>query len=147
MIQDIAPHQYDVTYRNTEVKDSDIMLIYYQGSLLCHMEGNQITYPTVKEIAAIFPNVYEKAKFLFRIDEEDYFELPKPVIEAFDTWTYLPKEGLRNARPIWKAYAGITGFQIHKWYTENQFCGCCGTRMKAQGEERAMRCPSCGKVS
>lgn len=147
MIQDIAPHQYDVTYRKTEVKDRDIMLIYRKGELLCRMKGSQITYPTVKEIASVFPNIYQKAKFLFRIDEEDYFELRKPEIEAFDGWNYLPREGLRNARPIWKAYAGITGFQIHKWYTENQFCGCCGEKMTAQGTERAMQCPSCGKLS
>lgn len=147
MIQDIAPHQYDVTYRKTEVKDNDIMLIYNQGSLLCRMEGGNITYPTVKEIAEVFPGIYEKAKFLFRIDEEDYFELRKPKLDEFAGWSYLPKEGLRNARPIWKAYAGITGFQIHKWYTENQFCGCCGTKMEAQGKERAMLCPACGKLS
>lgn len=147
MIQDIAPHQYDVTYRKTEVKDHDIMLIYREGELLCHMEDNQITYPTVKEVAVVFPNIYQKAKFLFRIDEEDYFELRKPEIEAFAGWNYLPKEGLRNARPIWKAYAGITGFQIHKWYTENQFCGRCGKKMEAQGKERTMQCPSCGKLS
>lgn len=147
MIQDIAPHQYDVTYRRTQAKDSDIMLIYHKNSLLCRMEGDNITYPTVKEIAAVFPNIYEKAKFLFHIDAEDYFELRQPKLEAFDGWTYLPKEGLRNARPIWKAYAGITGFQIHKWYTEHQFCGRCGQRMEPQGTERAMQCPDCGKVT
>lgn len=147
MIQDIAPHHYDVTYRKAEVNDNDIMLIYNKGSLLCHMAGNVITYPTVKEIAQIFPNIYKKAKFLFRIDEENYFELRTPELKAFDRWTYLQKESLRNVRPIWKAYAGITGFQIHKWYTENQFCGRCGEKMKPQGEERAMQCPICGKIS
>ena len=126
MIQDIAPHQYDVTYKNAKAEPDNIMLIYDKGSLLCHMEGNQISYPAVREIAEVFPMIYEKAKFLFHIDEEDYFELHQPKIEPFGKWKYLPKEGLRNARPIWMAYAGITGFQIHKWYTEHRFCGKCG---------------------
>ncbi len=162
MIQDIAPHQYDVTYRRTEVKDNDIMLIYHKGSLLCHMDGEEITYPTVEEIAVIFPEVYEKAKFLFSIDEEDYFELRSPYVEKFEkqlgiwcekygrgkeSWTYLSRDAIRNVRPIWKAFAAITGFQIHNWYTNNQFCGKCGTKMKAQGYERAMKCTSCGRVS
>lgn len=146
MIQDIAPHQYDVTYRKTQAKDSDIMLIYKKGSLLCHMESSHITYPTVKEIAEVFPDIYEKAKFLFHIDEKNYFELRQPKIKAFGKWNYLPKDGLRSARPIWKAYAGITGFQIHKWYTEHKFCGCCGEKLIPQGIERAMQCPVCGKV-
>ena len=56
------------------------------------------------------------------------------------------KEGLRNARPIWMAYAGITGFQIHKWYTEHRFCGKCGKKMKAKQTESAMQCLDCGRV-
>lgn len=146
MIQDITPHQYDVTYKNAKAEPDNIMLIYDKGSLLCHMEGNQISYPTVREIAEVFPMVYEKAKFLFHIDEEDYFELHQPKIEPFGKWKYLPKEGLRNARPIWMAYAGITGFQIHKWYTEHRFCGKCGKKMKAKQTERAMQCLDCGRV-
>ncbi|MBO5371653.1 MAG: NAD(+) diphosphatase [Lachnospiraceae bacterium] len=147
MIQDIAPHQYDVTYRKTEAKDSDIMLIYQNGSLLCHMEEEEIIYPTVKEIAEIVPNIYEKAKFLFRIDKKDYFELRNPKICEFGKWTYLSKDSIRNVRPIWKAFAAITGFQIHKWYTDNQFCGRCGTKMQALEKERAMKCQHCGKIS
>ena len=56
MIQDIAPHQYDVTYKNAKAEPDNIMLIYDKGSLLCHMEGNQISYPTVREIAEVFPD-------------------------------------------------------------------------------------------
>lgn len=147
MIQDIAPHQYDVAYRKAKAKETDTMLIYNQGGILCYLEGNTITYPTVKEIEAVFPNIYEKAKFLFRIDEEEYFELPQVELEPFSDWQYLSKDGLRRARPIWKAYAGITGFQIHKWYTEHRFCGCCGGKMKAPGNERAMKCVACGKIA
>lgn len=162
MIQDIAPHQYDVTYRRTEVKDQSIMLIYHNGGLLCQMEGEEITYPTVEEIAEVYPDVYEKAKFLFCIDAEDYFELRSPYIEKFENllekwrerygterknWTYLSRDAIRNVRPVWKAFAAITGFQIHKWYTDNRFCGRCGTKMKALGYERAMKCTACGKVS
>lgn len=146
MIQDIAPHQYDVAYRKAKAKETDTMLIYNQGGILCYMEGNTITYPTVKEIEAVFPNIYEKAKFLFRIDDEDYFELPQVELELFGDWQYLSKDGLRKARPIWKAYAGITGFQIHKWYRLHRFCGSCGGKMKAPGNERAMKCVACGTI-
>lgn len=42
---------------------------------------------------------------------------------------------------------GITGYQIHKWYTQNRFCGCCGQRMQPHEKERAMQCPACGRIS
>ena len=146
MLQDIAPHKYDVTYRNVEVADDDIMLIFRDGALLCCMDDNGITYPDVKDIEEVFPQVKEKAKFLFRIDETDYFELRKPVIEPFDKWQYVTKETVRSMRPLWKAFAAVTGFQIHGWYTNTKYCGRCGTKMKATGDERAMKCPECGKV-
>lgn len=147
MIQDISPHQYDVSYRKREVKKGDIMLIYCEGGVLCRMEGSQITYPTAEEVAQVSPDVYREAEFLFRIDEKNYFELRQQKVEAFEAWQYLEIEGLRSARPIWMAYAGITGFQIHKWRCENQYCGYCGGRMQPQGTERAMQCVNCKKLS
>lgn len=147
MIQDIAPHIYDVTYKNSSPLDVDIMLIYREGKLLCNMEEEQISYPLVKEISTVFPMVKEKAKFLFCIDGISYFDLPQHRIEEFKRYTYMEKEALREARPLFRAYAGITGFQIHKWYKENQFCGRCGTRMDEHGAERAMKCTSCGKLN
>lgn len=146
MLQDIAPHKYDVTYRNVEVADDDIMLIFRDDTLLCCMDEEGITYPEVKDIEEVFPQVKEKAKFLFRIDENDYFELRKPEIEPFGKWQYVTKDTVRSMRPLWKAFAAVTGFQIHDWYTNTKFCGRCGTKMKATGDERAMKCPECGKV-
>ena len=36
MIQDIAPHKYDITYRTVPPEADDIMLIYRGDTLLCH---------------------------------------------------------------------------------------------------------------
>ena len=76
MIQDITPHKYDVSYRITEAGEQDVMLIYQKDSLLCHTEENEITYPSVKEITEAVPDVCKKARYLFRIDNQNYFELP-----------------------------------------------------------------------
>lgn len=146
MIQDIAPHQYDVTYRTTEANEEDMMLIYGKDGLLCRVEGDQITYPTVKEAAKVCPDISKKARFLFRIDERNYFELTQPEIPEFGTWTYLHREKLRHVRPMWKSFAGITGFQMHKWYAKHQFCGCCGGKMTESETERALRCAKCGNL-
>lgn len=146
MIQDIAPHNYDITYRNVTVKDNDVMLIYRNNQMLCCMDGDEIEYPKVSDIAEVCNEVKEKAKFLFRIDDNDYFELRKLEIEPFGKWRYLEKDRIREIKPMWKAFAAITGFQIHNWYTNTKFCGRCGTKMSAPGNERAMKCPECGKI-
>lgn len=146
MIQDIAPHRYDVAYRKQEARDQDIILLYQNDRLLCRMDEHTIAYPSVKEVAKVFPEVYQKAKYLFCIDDTVYFDLGKHVIDAFLDFKYLPKEILRSAKPVWKAYAGITGFQIHKWYTQNRYCGGCGKQLAAAGGERALKCPGCGAL-
>ena len=146
MIQDIAPHKYDVTYRKAEAFDDDVMLIFRDNALLCGFDEDGIVYPEVKDIEKVFPEIRVKAKLLFRIDDTDYFELRSPEIEPFGKWEYVPKDKIRAARPLWKAFAAVTGFQIHNWYTSTRFCGRCGAKMEAPGDERAMKCSECGKV-
>lgn len=147
MIQDIEPHQYDVTYRNDAVQKGDIMLIYRKDELLCNMTGEKIIYPAAEEIAEVCPEIWVRAKFLFHIDENNYFELRSPELAPFGKWDYVPKEQLRAVRPVWRSFAALTGLQIHNWYTNTRFCGRCGNKMTAQGEERAMKCPACGRLS
>jgi len=146
MIQDIAPHKYDITYRSVEVCDDDIMLIFRNNAMLCCLKDGEIQYPQVADIAEVFPGVKTIAKLLFRIDDNDYFELRKPEIEAFGKWQYIDKERIREIQPMWKAFAAITGFQIHNWYTNTKYCGRCGSKMVAPGNERAMKCLECGKI-
>ena len=146
MLQDIAPHIYDVTYRNVNAGDEDIMLIYRDGALLCRMDGEEISYPRVKDIEEVCPQVKDRAEFLFRIDDTGYFELRETAVEPFGRWEYAAKDTVRNMKPLWKAFAAVTGFQIHDWYANTRYCGRCGAAMKPQGQERAMKCPECGKV-
>ena len=74
MIQDIAPHKYYVDYQPSVPNDTDLVLIYGHHTILCNFEDPEICYPSIAEIAAVFPEIKEKAKFLFRIDETDYYE-------------------------------------------------------------------------
>mgnify|MGYP000178563379 CR=1 FL=1 len=66
--------------------------------------------PSIAEIAPVFPEIREKAKFLFRIDETNYYELRRPQLSEFDIWKYENTLILRRAVPGWLGFAGITGF-------------------------------------
>ena len=147
MIQDIAPHKYYVDYQPSVPNDTDLVLIYGHHTILCNFEDPEIRYPSIAEIAAVFPEIKEKAKFLFRIDETDYYELRSPQLPEFGIWKYENTLILRSAVPGWLGFAGITGYQIHTWYTDHTYCGRCGAKMHAPGNERAMQCPSCGALS
>lgn len=146
MLQDIAPYKYDVTYRTEAAENDDMMLIFRGVELLHKIEHGEIIYPTVEELAQVFPQVKEKAKFMFRVDDTDFYEIRNHEIEPFDGWEYITKADLRTLKPTWGVFVAATGFQIHDWYTNHQFCGRCGSNMEAPGNERAMKCPKCGRV-
>ena len=131
MIQDIAPHKYYVDYQPSVPNDTDLVLIYGHHTILCNFEDPEICYPSIAEIAAVFPEIKEKAKFLFRIDETDYYELRSPQLPEFGIWKYENTLILRSAVPGWLGFAGITGYQIHTWYTT--------TPTAAAAERRCMR--------
>ena len=147
MIQDIAPHKYLVDYQPNIPKETDVVLIYRNREVLACYQNGEICYPTIRDIQIVYPDIIKKAKFLFRIDERDFYELRKPQLPEFSSWKYEDIELLREARPIWKSFAGVTGYQIHSWYSNTKYCGRCGTKMIAEGRERAMKCPACGKIT
>ena len=101
MIQDIAPHKYYVDYQPSVPNDTDLVLIYGHHTILCNFEDPEIRYPSIAEITAVFPEIKEKAKFLFRIDETDYYELRSPQLPEFGIWKYENTLILRSAVPGW----------------------------------------------
>ena len=105
MIQDIAPHKYYVDYQPSVPNDTDLVLIYGHHTILCNFEDPEIRYPSIAEITAVFPEIKEKAKFLFRIDETDYYELRSPQLPEFGIWKYENTLILRSAVPGWLGFA------------------------------------------
>ena len=147
MIQDIFPHKYDVTYKNIQPSDRDLLLIFSADSILCRKGKDEVIFPTVRELTSIIPNVKGKARFLFTLDNINYFDLPDFKVEPFDGWSYLPKEKFRGLRPIDKAFTMVTALQIHRFYSKNTFCGTCGAKMHQSQTERAMICPNCQRIA
>lgn len=146
MIHEIMPHVYDVTYKKTDVKQEDTVLVYRDGALLCRVVNGIISYPTAKEIEGVCADVYSKAKFMFVLDGKSFFEVQKEEISPFSDYKYVPKLEFRQLAPDYLVFAGVTGFHIHDWYVDTSYCGRCGSNMKGSSSSRAMKCPSCGKT-
>ena len=159
MIQEIAPHQYDNTYRPQKPEAEDYVL-YYDGREVLVTEG-EIAFPKVAEICKASETAGEKLIYLFTIDEKVYYLLnhkttdKMEVVDDVNTsvsverlqvagYVWKAVEYFRSAKPKYQAFAAITGWQLQRWYDTRRFCGYCGTRMKADGKERMLKCPKCG---
>ncbi|MCE5284455.1 MAG: NAD(+) diphosphatase [Pelosinus sp.] len=62
---------------------------------------------------------------------------------------YTPKK----LRPLYSELSedlfgmALRAYHLLTWLKNNQFCGCCGTKMATLSEELAQKCPSCGHIA
>lgn len=139
MIQDIGRHRYHVEYDNCNPKKEDILMVFNGDSVLVREENGRTWFPSVGEL-----DIDGEMKFLFRIDDTNLFMTETE--NEVDGWSFEKPEYFRRAYPMWKAFAGITAIQIHRWYRENKFCSSCGHTMERSKKERALICSECGRI-
>ena len=145
MIQDIAPHIFDNAYQTgRRPKDGDRILFYQRRETLLNKDTG---HPfTVSEAEELWPVESIPAVYLFSIDDVGFYwgrVIPKAVEEAS---IIVDNRHFRDMKPEWMAFSCITASQLHSFYHEHQFCGCCGAPALPDEKERAMRCPVCGHI-
>jgi NAD+ diphosphatase len=136
MIQDIEPHIFHNEFDNPIITDNDYLLSYRGKQILIYENDGEIELPRICEVTA------ENPKFLFRIDDRNYYIAQKAV--ETDKYKYKDTSILRWVKPMWKAFAAATGEQLYRWYTDHKFCGRCASKLQRSKTERALVCPSCG---
>ena len=143
MIQDILPKKYDNTYRDILPEPQDTALVYHKGKILLRRNTDgTIAYPAWEELGAS----EEFATYLFAIDQERFFTVSWMNIHVPAGYELAETSVFRYAEPKHRAFAGITGFQLYKWYKEHRFCGKCSSALLKDHKERMLKCPHCGTM-
>lgn len=144
MIQDIEPHVYRNEYMPIPPKPDSYVLYYKGANTLLHRTEEGIEFPRFRDLEPMNPKIYEDYTYLFSIDQEPYYlieQIPKEQIPSGFMMEH--KEAFRELDPQYKAFAGITGYQLYRWYRSNHFCGKCGAVMRKDEKERMMYCDKC----
>jgi NAD+ diphosphatase len=156
MIQDLGRHIYHNEYKPVPADENGLVLIYRNREILLRddPEGDgRILYPTFRELeegltdhsSQKIEELYKKATYLFTIDDCHYYLVPDVDAAAcLKEYQFQDISRVRGAKPQYRAFAGVTGLQLHNWYTSRRFCGRCGTPMIHSQKERMMECPKCG---
>lgn len=142
MIHEIAPEVMDNQYKVCEPDDSSNICIIENGSVWLYLEGNTISWPKYKELKE---KILEKT-YLFSISGVSYFsakmaEIPEDLKLEKRHWSTL-----RDALPVYEAFACMTAIHLKSWYDSVTYCGKCGAKAVHDEKERMMRCPSCGNM-
>ncbi|WP_100065836.1 NAD(+) diphosphatase [Miniphocaeibacter massiliensis] len=141
MINEIRPYTFKNEYRNIEPRKEDIALIYKDTDVLLKKYGDLISFPKISEL--IDKDLKFEYRFLFTIDSINYFLIELKKIVLLDDFNFQSISIFRNSSPKHLSFAGITGYQLYKWYEKNKYCGKCGTKMYHSLKSRTMVCPNC----
>lgn len=149
MIQDIQPHNYDNQYKPVPPVPESTLLCY-RGRQVCIRAGEDgtIAFPRFREAEKITGpgELYKNYQYLFSVDGKGYYLGSELKCEELPGYTLEDVQILRRVEPKYLAFAGVTGWQLHRWYESRKFCGRCGKRMVHDAKERMMRCPECGHM-
>lgn len=139
MIQDILPQVFYNNYYNRVPVDDDFLLIYTDNQVYFKKENNVLMFPKYGDLK----NSIKEYFYLFSVDKQGFYicmDYKKEMIDEL-----IPENiGIfREYKPKWMAFAGITGSQIYRWYSNNRFCGKCGRPTNHSHRERALVCKDC----
>lgn len=146
MIQEIAPHRYNNEYRPEPPQKESILLCYEGRKVYARVtEEGEISYPTFEEAEAYNDKreLYEDYTYLFSIDNMKFYLGSNIKYNEISGYEMTDTQAFRQAVPRYLAFAGVTGWQLHRWYNTHRFCGHCGGKMKPDEKERMMRCMEC----
>ena len=172
MIQDIAPHKFDITYMDGQPKDDSVILFFHEGNILVgqHLDkkNNKIIFPSYYEFCR---NVNHEQMncgckqenvggfvYLFRLNEQSFFyynvdknEKPQQLVEQLNlqqdiVYEWQPRQFFRTALPKEYALAAVTAMHLDGWYRKNRYCGACGHPLIRDTKERMLRCEVCNNM-
>mgnify|MGYP002597263208 CR=1 FL=1 len=146
MIQNIEPHVYRNEYVPEPPKEDSVILYYEGRKILVKLEDQEISFLTFKEAAVCYPDIYEDYTYLFSIDGQGYYLADGIDPTDFPGFELKDNQYFREARPKYRQFAAVTGWQLYRWYQSRKFCGHCGQPMVHDDKERMMRCPDCGMM-
>lgn len=148
MLQDIEPQVYHNEFFVKKPQPTDYFFyIKNDTSLLCHEQGH-FPFASFAAYADICPKIFTCADFLFSISGHDFYLLDETKIDLpiLPDYTLETAAIFRELQPAWTGFAGITGFQLHRFYRNNAYCGHCGHTMEKKQDERAVCCPICKNI-
>lgn len=139
MLQDIFPHNIDITYKNIKPEKESVILCFLNENILVSDDNSKSMFPLKKDVINEHNYIY-----LFSISEKKYFlVMDKIEIEGF---SYIKIKDFRNdIGTKEERFAGLTGYHLFKWYDSNRFCGKCGNELKHGENMRMLYCDKCHK--
>jgi len=145
MIQEISPYRFNNHYlANKNIGETDFVLHYSGNSLLLRTTGDEFEIPQKRDFSEISDKT--ESTFLFTLDDVPCFLIWDNLKEDKLHFIYKEINFILTIRQKEIAWISILGLHLMNWYSQNKFCGKCGTRTQQKSDERAIICPECNAI-
>ena len=144
MIQDIFPEILHNEYRQKEIAQESVVIVFKEDSVLCDM-GSGSVFPLFGSLDC----AGQEFTYLFNVSGTDFFLAAWDDPSACDDivapagFSFEKIGAFRSMTPRHLAFAGITAHHIYNWYRDHRFCGRCGNTMRHDMKERMLFCEKC----
>ena len=144
MIHDIGPKVFNNKYAPKKPNTTDLFLSYNGDSVLIKEDKEKLWYPSFEDFKDFDPSLMDNAKYLFSIDEINYFLVDDKGLDGNTGWVYANTARFRTEPKYWRSFAGVIGWQLNRWYESHRYCSKCGSNLEPSDRERMLHCNSCG---
>ena len=144
MIQEIGPRIFDNHFQSKVAEPKDLFLSYEGDTVLIQENKEKLWYPSFADFELEYPNLIEDAQYLFSIDDINYFLVDEKGLDSLKGWKYESTSRFRAETKYWRAFAGVVGWELKRWYDNHRFCSKCGKPTTHSDKERMLYCESCG---
>ncbi|MFN8241616.1 MAG: NAD(+) diphosphatase [Bacteroidales bacterium] len=145
MINQIYPHRLSVQYRPGCSPGPDDLIFHFENDrILLKNSAGGTDLPLYKEI--IRDKEEGVLHYLFSLDDRNCFLAGRELKQLDEPFSFTPISFFRTESRADVAWASLLAYHFKNWYSENRYCGRCGTVMEPGKEERALVCQSCGFV-
>jgi NAD+ diphosphatase len=141
MIHEISPHQFNNTFQKPSPEENDYIFHFIGNSLLLKSDGDDYAIPRRKEISGLSGKT--EYNFLFTFDGIACFLIGENPDINDNMLIYKEINFFRTFRQKEIAWISIVAYQLMNWYSQNKYCGKCGSATEVKADERAIICPGC----
>lgn len=149
MLQDIFPYQLENTFCDSVPALDDFLYYFCDGKVLLKVKTDgKKELPSFMDLNLNTEAISNFSSFLFTVDKVPvYLFRPKGVnLTMPGHLRFFPVSDLAGIFPKWVYFAGITALHLEHWYSNNSYCGKCGSIMAKAQKQRALICSNCRHI-
>lgn len=147
MIQDIFPHIFCNDFLIKTADPNSYFLYFLDGRIMLSDDGSK-EIPKFESLLGSMEDAMDHCDYLFSIDQMDFYIVDESEVSIKETvhLKLYKADIIRELTPLWVSFAAVSAQHLHRFYTSNRFCGCCGSSTMKSKKERAAVCTSCGNT-